>query len=297
MTHIVVLGSTNMDLVTYVARAPRRGETVTGREFRTIPGGKGANQAMAAARAGATVSLIGAVGNDAYGGRLRDNLEHSGVDTDFLRTVEGASGTAHIVVDDEGSNAIVVVPGANGTVDHLSPGDEGLIASADALLLQLEVPLPAVVAGAEAARRHGVRTVLTPSPAQPLPEELLSVTDVLVPNEYEAVTLTGRTDPLDAAVGLLELVPEVVLTLGEAGVLYVSRDTEPLAVPAHQVAAIDSTGAGDTFAGAYAVAVAEEKPLREALSWAAAAAALSVQREGASASMPYRPEIEAQYTA
>ncbi|MFF9375079.1 ribokinase [Streptomyces griseoluteus] len=297
MTHIVVLGSTNMDLVTYVARAPQRGETVTGREFRTIPGGKGANQAMAAARAGATVSLIGAVGNDAYGVRLRDNLEHSGVDTDFLRTVEGPSGTAHIVVDDEGDNAIVVVPGANGTVDHLSPGDEGLIASADALLLQLEVPLPAVIAGAEAARRHGVRTVLTPSPAQPLPEELLSVTDVLVPNEYEAVTLTGRTDPLDAAVGLLDLVPEVVLTLGEAGVLYVSRDTEPLAVPAHQVAAIDSTGAGDTFAGAYAVAVAEEKPLREALSWAAAAAALSVQREGASASMPYRPEIEAQYTA
>ncbi|RZU38003.1 ribokinase [Streptomyces sp. BK022] len=297
MTHIVVLGSTNMDLVTYVARAPQRGETVTGREFRTIPGGKGANQAMAAARAGATVSLIGAVGNDAYGVRLRDNLEHSGVDTDFLRTVEGPSGTAHIVVDDEGANAIVVVPGANATVDHLSPGDEGLIASADALLLQLEVPLPAVIAGAEAARRHGVRTVLTPSPAQPLPEELLSVTDVLVPNEYEAVTLTGRTDPLDAAVGLLDLVPEVVLTLGEAGVLYVSRDTEPLAVPAHQVAAIDSTGAGDTFAGAYAVAVAEEKPLREALSWAAAAAALSVQREGASASMPYRPEIEAQYTA
>ncbi|MER8014724.1 ribokinase [Streptomyces griseoluteus] len=297
MTHIVVLGSTNMDLVTYVARAPQRGETVTGREFRTIPGGKGANQAMAAARAGATVSLIGAVGNDAYGVRLRDNLEHSGVDTDFLRTVEGPSGTAHIVVDDEGGNAIVVVPAANGTVDHLSPGDEGLIASADALLLQLEVPLPAVIAAAEAARRHGVRTVLTPSPAQPLPEELLSVTDVLVPNEYEAVTLTGRTDPLDAAVGLLDLVPEVVLTLGEAGVLYVSRDTEPLAVPAHQVAAIDSTGAGDTFAGAYAVAVAEEKPLREALSWAAAAAALSVQREGASASMPYRPEIEAQYTA
>ncbi|MFD8258784.1 ribokinase [Streptomyces griseoluteus] len=297
MTHIVVLGSTNMDLVTYVARAPQRGETVTGREFRTIPGGKGANQAMAAARAGATVSLIGAVGNDAYGVRLRDNLEHSGVDTDFLRTVEGSSGTAHIVVDDEGNNSIVVVPGANGTVDHLSPGDEGLIASADALLLQLEVPLPAVIAGAEAARRHGVRTILTPSPAQPLPEELLSVTDVLVPNEYEAVTLTGRTDPLDAAVGLLDLVPEVVLTLGEAGVLYVSRDTEPLAVPAHQVAAIDSTGAGDTFAGAYAVAVAEEKPLREALSWAAAAAALSVQREGASASMPYRPEIEAQYTA
>ncbi|MET7285059.1 ribokinase [Streptomyces sp. NPDC005573] len=297
MTHIAVLGSTNMDLVTFVAKAPQRGETVTGREFRTIPGGKGANQAIAAARAGATVSMIGAVGNDAYGVRLRDTLEHSGVDTDSLRTVEGQSGTAHIVVDDEGGNAIVVVPGANGTVDHLSPGDEGVISSADALLLQLEIPLDAVVAGAEAARRHGVRTILTPAPAQPLPPELFAAADLLVPNEYEAVTLTGRTDPREAAAALLEVVPAVVVTLGEAGVLYVARGAEPLAVPAPRVTALDTTGAGDTFVGALAVAFAEEKPVREALTWAAAAAAVSVQREGASASMPYRPEIEAQYTA
>ncbi|WP_240512449.1 PfkB family carbohydrate kinase, partial [Streptomyces griseoruber] len=147
MTDIVVLGSTNMDLVAYVEKAPQRGETVTGREFRTIPGGKGANQAIAAAHAGGTVSMIGAVGNDSFGARLRSTLEHSGVNTDHLRTVEFPSGTAHIVVDEEGGNAIVVVPGANGTVDHLAPGDEGLIASADALLLQLEIPLPAVVAG------------------------------------------------------------------------------------------------------------------------------------------------------
>ncbi|MGW1588955.1 ribokinase [Streptomyces sp. NPDC002386] len=297
MTHIAVLGSTNMDLVTYVARAPQRGETVTGRDFRTVPGGKGANQAIAAARAGATVSMIGAVGNDAFGVRLRDTLEHSGADTDFLRTVEGPSGTAHIVVDDEGGNSIVVIPGANGTVDHLVAGDEGVIASADALLLQLEIPLAAVVAGAEAARRHGVRTVLTPSPAQPLPPDLLEATDLLVANEYEAVTLTGRTDPHAAAAALMELIPEVVVTLGATGCLYLARGAEPLVVPAPQVKAVDSTGAGDTFVGTLAVALAEEKPVREALSWAAAAAALSVQREGASASMPYRPEIEAQYNA
>ncbi|MGW0942151.1 ribokinase [Streptomyces sp. NPDC002623] len=297
MTDIVVLGSTNMDLVAYVEKPPQRGETVTGREFRTIPGGKGANQAIAAAHAGAVVSMIGAVGNDAFGTRLRSTLEHSGVNTDHLRTVERPSGTAHIVVDDEGGNAIVVVPGANGTVDHLVPGDEVLISSADALLLQLEVPLAAVVAGARAARAHGVRTILTPAPAQPLPPELLAATDLLVPNEHEAATLTGRTDPREAAAALLDSVPEVVITLGSAGSLYAARGAEPLTVPAPRVTAVDSTGAGDTFVGALAVALGEELPVREALAWAAAAAALSVQRPGASASMPYRSEIETQYAS
>ncbi|MFF4499207.1 ribokinase [Streptomyces sp. NPDC001401] len=297
MTHIVVLGSTNMDLVAYVEKAPQRGETVTGREFRTIPGGKGANQAIAAARAGATVSMIGAVGNDAFGTRLRSTLEHLGVDTDLLRTVEGPSGTAHIVVDDEGGNSIVVIPGANGTVDHLVPGDEGLIASADALLLQLEIPLAAVLAGARAARAHGIRTILTPAPAQPLPPELLAATDLLVPNEHEAATLTGRTDPSAAATALLDQVPEVVVTLGSAGSLYAARGNDPLIVPAPQVTALDSTGAGDTFVGALAVALTEGRPMRSALAWAGAAAALSVQRPGASASMPCRPEIEAQFTS
>ncbi|MFD3500263.1 ribokinase [Streptomyces sp. NPDC058678] len=297
MTHIAVLGSTNMDLVAYVEKAPQRGETVTGRDFRTIPGGKGANQAIAAARAGATVSMIGAVGNDAFGARLRSTLEHSGVTTDHLRTTEGPSGTAHIVVDDEGGNAIVVIPGANGTVDHLAPGDEGLIASADALLLQLEIPLAAVLAGARAARDHGVRTVLTPAPAQPLPPELLAATDLLVPNEHEAAALTGLTDPHDAATALLERVPEVVVTLGAAGSLHATRGAEPATVPAPQVTAVDSTGAGDTFVGTLAVALGEGRPMREALEWAATAAALSVQRPGASASMPYRAEIEAGYTA
>ncbi|MFD6296226.1 ribokinase [Streptomyces sp. NPDC060235] len=293
MTHIAVLGSTNMDLVAYVAKAPQRGETVTGREFRTIPGGKGANQAVAAAHAGADVSLIGAVGADAFGTQLRSTLEHFGVNTDRLRTIEGPSGTAHIVVDDEGANAIVVIPGANGTITVLAPGDEGLIAGADALLLQLEIPLEAVVAGAEAARQYGVRTILTPAPAQFLPPRLLSSIDLLVPNQHEAAALTGFTDPAGAAAALLEQVQEVVVTLGAAGCLYAARGAEPLTVPAPQVTAVDSTGAGDTFVGTLAVALAEGREMPEALSWASSAAALSVQRHGATSSMPYRSQIDA----
>ncbi|MEU0716139.1 ribokinase [Streptomyces lavendulocolor] len=292
MTHIVVLGSTNMDLVAYVSRAPKLGETVTGREFRTVPGGKGANQAVAAARAGAEVSMIGAVGSDEFGTRLRAGLTGAGVDTDLLRTVDGPSGTAHIVVDDEGSNAIVVVPGANGTVTSLAPGDETLIATGTALLLQLELPLSAVVAGAEAARRHGVRTILTPAPAQPLPPELLAATDLLVPNEHEAATLTGHADPHAAAEALLRQVPEVVITLGAAGSLYAARGADPVTVPAPRVRAVDTTAAGDTFVGALAVALGEGTPVPDALAWASSAAALSVQRPGASSSMPYRTEID-----
>ncbi|MFF4538673.1 ribokinase [Streptomyces aureus] len=294
MTHIAVLGSTNMDLVAYVAKAPQRGETVTGREFRTVPGGKGANQAVAAAHAGADVSLIGAVGADAFGSQLRSTLEHFGVNTDHLRTTEGPSGTAHIVVDDEGGNAIVVIPGANGTVTSLAPGDEGLIASADALLLQLEIPLEAVLAGAEAARRHGVRTILTPAPAQFLSPELLSAIDLLVPNQHEAAALTGFTDPRGAAAALLEQVPEVVVTLGAEGSLYAARGADPITVPSPKVTAVDSTGAGDTFVGNLAVALAEGREMSEAMVWASAAASLSVQRHGATSSMPYRAEIDTQ---
>ncbi|MFF5916975.1 ribokinase [Streptomyces flavochromogenes] len=293
MTSIVVLGSTNMDLVAYVPRAPALGETVTGRAFRTIPGGKGANQAVAAARAGGEVAMIGAVGADDFGARLRAGLEHCSVDTDLLRTAEGPSGTAHIVVDDEGGNAIVVVPGANGTVTSLDHGDEALIGTADTLLLQLELPLSVVVEGAATARRLGVRTVLTPAPAQPLPPELLATIDLLVPNEHEAAALTGLTDPREAALALLRDVPEVVVTLGAAGSLYAVRGADPVAVPAPRVRAVDTTAAGDTFVGALAVALGEGRPAPEALAWAGAAAALSVQREGASTSMPYRTEIEA----
>ncbi|TDC25086.1 ribokinase [Streptomyces sp. 8K308] len=290
---IAVLGSTNMDLVAYVSVAPRRGETVSGREFRTVPGGKGTNQAIAAARSGGRVTMIGAVGDDDLGPRLRAALADSGVDTAGLRTVPGPSGTAHIVVDDKGGNSIVVVPGANGTVTGLGPGDEERVASAGALLLQLELPMAGVLAGANTARAHGVRTVLTPAPARELPDELLEMTDLLVPNEHEATALTGHRDPRRAAAALLDLVPEVVVTLGEAGSLFVARGAEPVAVPASRVRAVDTTAAGDTFVGALAVARGEGRPMPAALAWASAAAGLSVTRPGASSSMPSRAEIDA----
>ncbi|WP_411085588.1 ribokinase [Streptomyces sp. 061-3] len=293
MTAIAVLGSTNMDLVAYVARAPERGETVTGREFRTIPGGKGANQAVAAARAGGDVLMIGAVGDDAYGARLRAELEHAGVETDLLHTAEGPSGTAHIVVDDTGGNAIVVIPGANGTVHTLGPGEMAAIAEADLLLLQLELPLSAVVEGARMAHAQGVRTILTPSPVQPLPDELFDTVDLLIPNEHEAAALSGKTEPHAAAEILLRHVPEVVITLGSKGCLYAARGSETVHFPAPEVTAVDTTGAGDTFVGALAVALGEGRAVPEALTWASTAAALCVQKPGASTSMPYRSEIDA----
>ncbi|WP_335940898.1 ribokinase [Streptomyces sp. PTD5-9] len=306
MTGIAVLGSTNMDLVAYVARAPRRGETVTGREFRTVLGGKGANQAVAAARAGGEVTMIGVVGNDEYGARLRAGLEHAGVDTDLLHTADGPSGTAHIVVDDLGANSIVVIPGANGALTELGPGETAAIAAAGLLLLQLELPLSVVTQGARTARDHGVRTILTPSPVRPspgagprasggcpLPSELLDRVDLLVPNEHEAAALTGVTDPRAAAGILLQRVPAVVITLGAKGCLYAARGGEPARFPAPEVTAVDTTGAGDTFVGALAVALSERRPVPEALAWASSAAALCVQRPGASVSMPYRSEIDA----
>ncbi|MFH8516042.1 ribokinase [Streptomyces gelaticus] len=293
MTGIAVLGSTNMDLVAYVARAPELGETVTGREFRTVPGGKGANQAVAAARAGGNVTMIGAVGDDAYGAQLRAGLEHAGIDTDLLHTAEGPSGTAHIVVDDTGANSIVVIPGANGTVTAIGPGEMAAIAGADLLLLQLELPLSAVIEGARVAHAQGVRTILTPSPVQPLPSELLDCVDLLIPNEHEAAALTGFADPLAAARHLLSQVPAVIVTLGAKGCLYAARGGEPVLFPAPEVTAVDTTGAGDTFVGTLAVALGERRPVPEALAWASSAAALCVQRPGASASMPYRTEIDA----
>ncbi|MFD9247688.1 PfkB family carbohydrate kinase, partial [Streptomyces sp. NPDC059556] len=270
-------------------------QTAPARASRPHPAGTGPTLPVAPARAGGVVSLLGAGGADDFGARLRATLEHCSVDTDLLRTAEGASGTAHIVVDDEGGNAIVVVPGANGTVTSLDHGDEALIGTADALLLQLELPLSVVVEGAATARRLGVRTVLTPAPAQPLPPELLATIDLLVPNEHEAAALTGLSDPREAALALLRDVPEVVVTLGAAGSLYAVRGADPVTVPAPRVRAVDTTAAGDTFVGALVVALGEGRPAPEALAWAGAAAALSVQHEGASTSMPYRSEIEAAY--
>jgi ribokinase len=290
---ISVFGSANMDLVAYAAKAPRLGETVTGHAFRTVPGGKGANQAIASARAGAQTAFLGAVGDDGFGDEVRATLAGAGVDVAGLRTVPGPSGIAHIVVDDDGGNSIVVVPGANGAMTGPSGADLAAIARSRALLLQLELPMPAVVAAAQAARVSRVPVILTPAPARPLPDELLEAVTLLVPNEHEAAGITGAADPEAALSALLERVPEVVITLGGEGALYGARTGERLHVPAEPVKAVDTTAAGDTFAGALAVARIEGLPPARALRFASVAAALSVRRPGASSSMPTRDEIDA----
>ncbi|MFC4009436.1 ribokinase [Nonomuraea purpurea] len=290
---ISVFGSANMDLVAYVSEAPKRGETVTGQRFRTVPGGKGANQAIAAARAGARVAFLGAVGDDGFGAEMRATLAEAGVDVRGLRQVPGPSGIAHIVVDDAGGNSIIVVPGANGTITGPSGDDLAAIARSSALLLQLELPMEAVVAGAQAAQVAGVPVFLTPAPARPLPPELVGAVTTIVPNEHEAAAITGVTGADAALEALLEQVEEVVITLGSDGALYGSRSGRRLRVPAVKVKAVDTTAAGDTFVGALAVARhSEGMDMADALRFASAAAALSVQREGASTSMPTRIEIE-----
>ncbi|WP_304452023.1 ribokinase [Nocardiopsis sp. YSL2] len=294
---IAVFGSVNMDLVAYVDQVPSSGETVTGTAFRQVPGGKGANQAVAAARSGADTAFLGAVGDDSFGEDLRANLVDCGIDVSGLRTAPGASGVAHIVVDGGGGNSIIVVPGANGTVTGTVEGDAAVIGDHDALLLQLELPMEAVVDAARTGRRLGVTVYLTPAPARELPAELLESVDVLVPNEHEAAAITGFTDPYAALEALVELVPEVLLTMGEAGSLHGRRGSKPVHVPARRVEAVDTTAAGDTYCGAFAVARAEGNTPEDAMRFAAAAAALSVQRHGAASSIPTRAEVAAYVAA
>ncbi|MGW1680159.1 ribokinase [Saccharopolyspora sp. NPDC002376] len=290
-TTVAVFGSCNMDLVAYVGTAPKRGETVLGREFHTVPGGKGANQALAAAKAGAAVHMIGAVGEDEFGTEIRDVLRKSDVDVAGLRTIPGRSGTAHIVVDDQAGNSIIVIPAANGTVDGLVEGDEEIIAGSQILLLQLEIPFSGVAAAAAAGRRNGVRVVLTPAPAAELSDDILANVDLLVPNEHEAAILAGDDDPERALAKLLELVPEVVITLGSRGSLYGNRDGERVEVPSFRVDAVDTTAAGDTYVGVLSAALGEGADMPEAMRLASAGSAVSVQRNGASSSMPTRGEI------
>jgi ribokinase len=292
-SRVTVLGSANMDLVVTVDRAPSQGETVTGRTLSTVPGGKGANQALAAARAGGSVRFLGAVGDDAYGAQIRDILAKDGVDVSGLATADVPTGTAHIVVDQDGDNSIVVVPGANATVDRLTDDHRAGIEGADVLLLQLELPLPVVTEAAVFARSVGVRTVLTPAPVVALPPDLLGAVDLLVPNEHEAALLGATLGGTGGALpDLAGFSGERVITLGSAGASYMSQGGTVAHVPAFAVDAVDTTAAGDTFAGALAVAQASGMDVEPAMRWACAAAALSVQQLGASTSMPYRAEIE-----
>ncbi len=294
---ITVFGSINMDLVTHTARLPLPGETVAGRGFFTAPGGKGANQAVACARLGAVTRLVGRVGDDPFGAELRAGLLAAGVDATGVLTTPGPSGIAMIAVDDAARNTIIVVPGANGTVGAVDASrlDVALV-GARVLLLQLELPLDAVVAAARAARRPAVPVILDPAPARELPAVLYRLADIITPNLSEAATLVGFPLTSDAAIIEAARVLRgrtggtVVITLGERGALLLAGN-EPLFVPPFPVQAVDSVAAGDAFNAGLAVALAEGRPLREAVRWASAAGALAVTRPGAQQAMPTRAEV------
>jgi len=292
---VVVAGSANMDLVATAPTLPRPGETVLGRDFATVPGGKGANQAIAASRAGGTCTFLGAIGSDSFGVTLRSRLTASGVDTSLIRTVYGMSGVAVVMVDAAGENAIVATPGANAAFIGLTERELAAIAAADVLVCQLEVPVETVAAAAVAARAAGTRVVLNAAPSRPLPADLLTAVDLLVVNEVEAMALTGRGRDEPAA--LLAAVPRAVLTLGAAGAWYVDREGTRSLVPAPVVDTVDSTAAGDAFTGALAVAWGEGRPILDAVRWACAAGAACVRRLGAFHALPRRTEIDELYAA
>jgi ribokinase len=292
---IVVVGSANMDVVGLAERLPLPGETVLGDDFVMQPGGKGANQAIAATRAGGECVFLGAIGSDAFGVTINARLTASGVDTAHVRTSYGVSGVAVIMVDRAGENSILVSPGANRTFVDLSPAERAVIAAGDVLLCQQEIPVETVIAAALAGQDGGTRVVLNAAPARQLPAELLAAVDLLVVNEVEAEAITGSREPdMDA---LLAVVPRVVLTLGGAGSWYADRDGVSERVAAYRVEAADTTAAGDAFCGALAVAWGEGRDLVDAVRWANAAGAACVRKVGASNSLPTRAEIDALYLA
>jgi ribokinase len=291
---IVIVGSANMDVVGLAERLPRPGETVLGDDFVMTPGGKGANQAIAAARAGGACTFLGAIGSDAFGVTINARLTASGVDTTHVRTSYGSSGVAVIMVDRAGENAILVSPGANSTFVDLRDTERDVITAADVMVCQQEIPTETVTAAAQVARAAGTRVVLNAAPARELSPELLAAVDLLVVNEGEAAAITGSAEPdLD---GLLAVVSRVVLTLGGDGAWYADREGRSERVPAFRVAVADTTAAGDAFTGALAVAWGEGRDLVEAVRWASAAGAACVRTVGAYPSLPTRAQIEAVYT-
>jgi ribokinase len=295
---IVVVGSSNTDMIIRVPRIPRAGETLLGGEFFTAAGGKGANQAVGAARAGGKVTLVARVGRDAFGDQAIAGLRRDGIDVSCVfRDRLTASGVALIFVAKDGENSIAVAGGANA---KLSPADvkkaTRAIRSAALLVAQLETPLATVTAAAEVAAKAGVRVILNPAPARPLANSLLKLISILTPNETEAELLTGIkvTDEAGAAKACAKLrsrgVRTVILTLGERGAFLADADGQRL-VPGFKVKTVDSTAAGDIFNGALAVALAEGKTVLDAVRFANAAAALSVTRLGAQPSAPTRADI------
>jgi ribokinase len=297
---IVVVGSTNLDMVVKSPRIPRPGETVLGGQFSMVPGGKGANQAVGAARLGADVTFIARVGADLFGRQAAEQLEAEGIRTEFLvHDADAAHGVALILVDQQGENAIAVAPGANSrlTAEDVERA-EGAVRECDVVLLQLEVPLAAVESAVTLGRRHGKRIILNPAPYRSLPDSLLAQIDILTPNETEAEMLLGGGEAgLSGIAGTAEEllrrgVGSVIVTMGSEGVFVVQPEGQ-YHVAGRHVKVVDTTAAGDAFSAALAVALGEGAEFRAAVRWAVAAAALTVTRMGAQSSLPTRAEVEA----
>ncbi|NYE07099.1 ribokinase [Bacillus niacini] len=287
---ITVIGSINMDLVTITTIIPKVGETVLGHSFHTIPGGKGANQAVAAARLGADVTMIGAVGTDSFGKTLVEHLTKEGINAENIMKVDDTStGIASIIVS-EADNSIIVVPGAN---NHITPEvikkHEDKIINSNILLLQLEIPLESVTRAVELAKKHGIRTILNPAPIQKLPKELLEMVDYLTPNEHEQTLLF---DSIDGTVEeLAKFKEKCIITKGSKGVM-IYKNGEKIEIPSIQVEAVDTTGAGDSFNGALATALCEGLDIEGACRFANVVGAISVTKLGAQTGMPTKKEVE-----
>jgi ribokinase len=302
LTDIVVVGSLNMDLVVKAPRAPEAGETIRGHDFQMIPGGKGANQAAAAAKLGGQVAMVGRVGGDAFGPVLIENMARQGVDTQhILIDQEASTGVAVIIVDDTGENRIVISAGANGRVSRSDiDGAEGLLRDAKLLILQFEIPLEVVDYAIEKATRYPVEVILNPAPAASVSPGFLARVDRLVPNETETKTLTGLdvSDLSSAEKAAQELlgygVPEVIITLGVRGALLVTTGGVTH-VPAREVKAVDTTAAGDAFIGGLAVALVNGFSPVEAVRYATCAGTLAVTKFGAQTSLPSPDQVQAFY--
>jgi ribokinase len=294
VVRVTVVGSLNMDLVVRAPHLPRPGETVLGGPFATFAGGKGSNQAVAAARLGAAVTMIGAIGGDDFGRTLRAGVQDSGVDA-RLEVVRAPTGIAVITIDGNGENTIVVAPGANALLGEAFVGSQRDAFAGNVVALQLEVPLPIVTAAARLGRAAGACVVLNAAPARPLPAELLALVDVLVLNREEAVQLAGSGRGASAeglARALLAQGPrQVVVTLGADGAFAVDA-ARTVRQPGFRVDAIDTVAAGDAFVAALAVALAEGKDLTAALAFGCAAGALATTVCGAQPSLPMRAQVE-----
>lgn len=283
---ITVVGSVNMDLVVRTNRFPKQGETALGDLYTTVPGGKGANQAVAAARLGEMVQMIGAVGTDAFGDELLKGLAAESIDIGLVKRVEGTSGIANILLS-EGDNRIIVVPGANHALEaHELEAFESKLAASDIVILQLELPIPVVQRTLEICHKHNVPTILNPAPADAFTKELLPYATYLTPNETEAEEIFGA----DWEQGIEKYPNRLIVTLGKEGARYFDG-SKHIHVKGFETQAIDTTGAGDTFNGAFAVALVENMPFAEAVRFANAAASLSVEKFGAQGGMPSRQEV------